>query len=140
MTHEAFIKKYLGRFTDYDGKWGNQCVDLIRRYTTDVLGVEAYKAIPAAPTAKAIYTNFRDNAYFKKVANTPNGIPKQGDLIFFKTSLVWRWLYGFAGHTAVVHSADLMTVTVLEQNYPTGGAIRLFKRSYKDCSGWLTRK
>jgi hypothetical protein len=140
MTHAQFVKKYLGHFKDWDKKWGNQCVDLVRYYIHDVFGLAPYAVLPGAPTAKAIFYNFKDNAFFKKVVNTPNGIPKKGDLVFFKTSILPTWLYGFAGHTAVIDSASLYSMIVLEQNYPTGNSIRLFKRSYKDCLGWITRK
>ncbi len=140
LTHKQFLTKYLGRFVDYDGKWGNQCVDLIRFYIREVFGREAYVVLPGAPTAKQIYTNFTGNAFFKKVANTPNNMPKQGDLVFFKTSVWFPFLYFSAGHTAVVDSANLYSMIVVEQNYPTGHSVRLFKRSYKDCLGWITRK
>jgi len=140
MTHAQFVKKYLGKYCDWDKAYGAQCVDLMRFYIKEVFGLAPYTAVPGAPTAKQIYYNFKTNAYFKKVDNTPNGIPKKGDLVFFKTSILPTWLYGFAGHTAVIDSASLYSMIVLEQNYPTGNSIRLFKRSYKDCLGWITRK
>lgn len=140
MTHNAFVKKYLGKYADWDKKYGAQCVDLMRYYIKEVYGLDPYKAVPGAPTAKQIFYNFRDNAYFKKVVNTPNGIPKRGDIVFFKTSIIPPWIYGFAGHVAVIDSAGLYSMIILEQNYPTNASVRLQKHSYKDCLGWLTRK
>jgi hypothetical protein len=139
MTHEAFIKKYLGRYLDYDHFFGNQCTDLMRFYIKEVYYLDPYKAVPAGPTAKQIFTNFKDNAFFKKVLNTPNGIPKKGDIVFWKTSTLPPWHYGMAGHVAVIDSASLYSMIVLEQNYPTNKPVRLQKHSYKDCLGWLTR-
>ncbi|MDE6752785.1 MAG: CHAP domain-containing protein [Eubacterium sp.] len=40
LTFEAWIKKYLGKKTDYDGVYGVQCVDLIDCYIDKCLGLK----------------------------------------------------------------------------------------------------
>lgn len=41
MTYEEFVKKYDGKYTDYDGAYGFQCWDLAQRYFTEVLKLPA---------------------------------------------------------------------------------------------------
>ncbi len=142
MTHNQFTQKYNGRFVDYDGKYGNQCVDLMRQYIKEVKGWDAYKAVPAGATAKVIFQNFKNNAYYKKVFNTPNNIPKQGDLIFWGT---YPFITGLAGHVAVFEGGDLYSVLVFGQNYPTGKPCKFTKygsskllHGYRGVMGWLT--
>lgn len=140
MDYKKFVGSVLGRFVDYDHAFGNQCVDLIRKWAQEIHGVSAYVSIPTTGSAKNIFTNFRDNKYFKKVLNTPSGIPKQGDIFFFKTSSWFPFLFGRDGHTGIVDSADINNVILLNQNYPTGSPCKFTKFSYKDAQGWLTKK
>lgn len=139
MTYQDFIWKWNTKYCDYDHAYGNQCVDLMRQYCKDVYGVDGYKAIPSRGNAKDIFKNFKNNAYFKKVNNTPNGIPKKGDIIFFKTSTWFPFLFGFAGHVGIVDQAGLYDMVIFNQNYPTGRYCEFRKFKYKDCLGWLTR-
>lgn len=41
MTYKEFVKKYNGKYTDYDGAYGCQCWDLAQRYFTEVLKLPA---------------------------------------------------------------------------------------------------
>lgn len=138
MTLNEFINKWNGRYVDVDGFYGPQCVDLMRQYCKDVFSVNGYVAIPPRGNAKDIYKNFVNNKYFKKVVNTPTGVPKKGDIIFFKTSTWFPFLYGWAGHVAIFSGGDTMRMITFDQNYPTGSFCRYVNRSYKDCLGWLT--
>lgn len=144
MTHNEFIAKYSGKFVDYDNVWGFQCMDLMRQYVRDVYGLSPYKVIPGAPTAKECFKNFKDNAYFKKILNTPTNIPKQGDLIFWG---YYPTVTGLAGHVAIYHGGDLYTVISFDQNYPTGSYSKLVKHGsgrwlhgFRGVMGWLRRK
>lgn len=138
MTYNDFIWKWNTRYCDYDGWYGNQCVDLMRQYCKDVYYVDGYVAIPSRGNAKDIFKNFKSNSYFRKVNNTPNGIPKKGDIIFFKTSTWFPFLFGFAGHVGIVDQAGLYDMVIFNQNYPTGRYCEFRKFKYKDCLGWLT--
>lgn len=139
MNHSQFTGKYNGKFVDYDHAYGYQCVDVMRQYVLDVFGLKPYVAIPTTGTAKNIFLNFKTNNYFKKVLNTPTGIPPKGAILFFKNSILPPWNYGFAGHVAIVDSANMMSMILFGQNYPTGSACSFRKFTYKDCLGWLVR-
>ena len=39
MTYKEFVKKYNGKYVDFDGAYGYQCWDLAQFYFTEVLGV-----------------------------------------------------------------------------------------------------
>jgi len=134
MTYNDFIWKWNGRFCDYDGAFGNQCVDLMRMYCSDVFGVSGYLAIPSRGNAKDIFKNFTSNKYFKKVLNTPTGVPQKGDIIFWGT---YPFLFGWAGHVAIFDHGDIYNIVSFDQNYPTGSSCRFVKHSYKACLGWL---
>ena len=142
MSINEFFAKYNGKFVDYDGAFGTQCVDLMRQYCKDVLGVAGYVAIPQTGNAKDIFRNFPlgGNQYFSKVFNTPTNMPKKGDVLFFKTSLWFPFLFGWAGHVGIVESADLYNLVLFNQNYPTGRYCEFRKFKYKDCQGWLIPK
>lgn len=137
MNYLDFTRKYLGRYVDYDGHYGAQCADLMRFKQIDVDGYPA-GSIPPAGYAKDIYRNFSTNQYYRKIPNTPTGVPKQGDIIFFRTSLFFPFIYGIAGHVAIFDSGDVNKMVLFEQNYPTGSPCRFGKHTYKDCLGWLT--
>jgi hypothetical protein len=81
MNYKQFVDKYNGRYLDYDKAYGYQCVDVMRAYVKEVYGLNPYVAIPTTGYAKNIFNNFKTNKYFKKILNTPNGMPKQGDII-----------------------------------------------------------
>lgn len=142
MTHSQFVSKYLGKFVDVDGyPKGNpyQCTDLMRRYITDVYGLDSYKVIPGDTRgAKYYFWNYQRDYPFKKVINTKTNIPSQGDIVFFKTSILPPWLFGISGHVAIVDTADIKNLIVFQQNWPTGSSCQLHKFDlYKDCLGWL---
>lgn len=144
MTHGQFISKYQGKYLDWDKKFGFQCMDLMRQYVKEVYGLSPYAVIPAAPTAKQCFLNFKDNQYFKKVLNGPNNMPKQGDLVFWGT---YPFVTGWAGHVAIFDKGDLYTIISFDQNYGVGTPCHLQKHGYnkilhgyRGVMGWLTRR
>ena len=116
ITHDEFTKKYLNRYIEYaDPTNLFQCVDMMRRYMVEVLGVPPY-SIPRALYAKDIYKNFVANQYFRKIKNTPDNVPRKGDILFLG---YYPRVTGWAGHVGVVDSADVMKLVLFNQNYPT---------------------
>lgn len=80
MTFDAWVKSYLGKKIDYDNVSGVQCVDLAKHYMNKVLGLK-----PASfGNAKCYATDFYDYSFFKNnfelLKNTPDFIPKKGDI------------------------------------------------------------
>lgn len=137
VTHDDFIKKWNGRYLDYDGKYGFQCTDTMRQYVKDVHGLAPYTAIPTTGNAKDIYRNFRNNKHFRKENNSPNGIPQKGDIAFWGT---YPFITGWAGHVGIVVEASLYHLIVFNQNYgPVGSPCRFQRFSYKGVLGWLHR-
>ncbi len=135
MTYTQFKQKYLNKPVDFDGAFGAQCVDLFRFYVRDVLATPQPKGVTGAAD---FWTNYETdpnlNQHFAKVSNTPNGVPKQGDVI------VWNRKYGPYGHIAIVDSADVNNLTCLSQNDPIGQPTILKNYKYTNIYGWLQPK
>lgn len=136
MTLDQFIAKYNGKYIDFDGHYGPQCVDLMRQYVKEVYGLNPY-VIPAAGSAKQIYLNFKNNEFFHKVPNTITGVPNKGDIVF------WGWypfVTGWAGHVSIFSAGDAKKFISFDQNYPTGSFCRYYNHDYRGVMGWLQRK
>lgn len=107
----AYLKKQIGRKIDYDGWYGFQCFDSANDYWHYLFGHGLQGG-----SAVDIPTNATNKNYFKKEAtiykNTPSFLAKGGDVVVFPNT------FGEGhGHVAVVLSATLNTITVVEQNF-----------------------
>lgn len=129
MTYADFKKKYLGKFVEYhsfDPAAKNQCADLANQWIVEGLG------LPAIIGTNAIdFPKKADNKY-EWIKNTPDGLPKQGDLMIFNI--------GAYGHISIFDSGDLNSFTSLDQNYPVGSPVKLVKHNYSKVIGWLHPK
>lgn len=103
---DAFVTKHSGRYVDYDGRYGYQCVDLFNFFNRDVVGAGfigvnyAWQLYSAAPTSK----------YEKLPASAA---PRKGDVAIWASSLPNS---GGGGHVAIVLSApSSSTISVFEQ-------------------------
>jgi cell wall-associated NlpC family hydrolase len=141
MTYNDFLNRWMNHYVDYDKAYGFQCTDLMRQYVREVYGLAPYTAIPSTGSAANIYKNFKSNKYFKKIDNTPTGLPKKGDIIFWK---YYPGLFGWAGHVGIYDSGDMYTIISFDQNYPTGQPCKLVRHGinkwlhgYRGCLGWL---
>jgi len=130
MTFDEFITKYNGKGIDFDGWFGDQCVDLMNQYVLEVLGVANPSSVLPGDTAYHIYQNAKDPR-FTKVPNTPTGVPQKGDIVFWDTTL------GPAGHVAVFITGDTTNFTSFDQNFPTGSLCHSQNHSYNSVAGWL---
>ena len=95
MTYNEYFKKYTGKGIDFDGVYSYQCFDLVNDFCVKVLGTKPF----VGAYAWQIYVNYDkqpDKDKFSKIANTPDFVPKKGDIIVWAQSL-----NGKAGHTAV---------------------------------------
>jgi len=129
-----------------DGAYGCQCVDLMHSFIQDVLGVprsahnirgNAYPIYRDFPTTKII-TNGTRRVRLDKITNTPSGIPRKGDIIF------WRHSNGI-GHVAIFLSGDANRFISLDQNWDNpsdnGSVAHRISHRYTgsySVSGWLT--
>ena len=113
MKFSAWVIKFLGKKTNYDGVYGVQCVDLIDCYIHECLGLD--KGFWG--NAKYWWTNRKSSAWLKKnfVFITPtykNGELKKGD-IGIRTS-------GTYGHIFVIAEPTNKVKQKKYKQNPTG--------------------
>lgn len=124
---DAFVAKYNGRYVDYDGYYGAQCVDLFNFYNRDVVRA---KFAPVGYAAQL--WNTHDTSRYTRIS--ASSTPRKGDVAVWKTSYPGGGGYG---HVAIVLSTSGTTFTALSQN---PGATRkiTFTKSY--VAGYLRPK
>lgn len=136
MTLNDFINKYRGKGIDFDGYYGDQCVDLINQYCVEVLDTKNPMRVLPGASAIEIYNNY-NGSEFEKIANTPDNVPQPGDIVFWNANSA---VTGPAGHTAIFISGDQNKFTSLDQNYPTGTLTHEQTHDYTGVVGWLRLK
>jgi hypothetical protein len=137
MTLDDYIKKYNGKYIEYSDPSNRfQCVDNMRQYVQDVLGLPQ-SALPGALYAKSVFTNYNGSA-FKKIFNRPDNWPNDGDIVFWG---YYPFVTGWAGHVGinVGNGANLNNFISFDQNYPTGSACHRQVHNYKGVLGWLRK-
>ena len=145
MTFEKWWEKYKSKGVDYDGMYGEQCVDLANSYAEECLGIKRCFYGGGIVYAYQIFGSKKDSIAknFLKFRNAKDNFPKKGDVI------IWgKERNGYAGHVAIVKSATKHTITVYEQNFDGKGKLRSPKKAdggireykylgYKNVTGWL---
>jgi len=127
MTIEEFVEKYNGKGIDFDGYYGDQCMDLYRQYLKEVLEVPQ---TPPVVGAKDIwYQPTPEN--FERVENTPNAVPSLGDII------IWGTVLGTFGHVAIFLEGDVNRFKSFDQNFPIGSKCHIQEHNYRGVLGWL---
>lgn len=135
MNFFEFFNKWNGKQVDVDGAYGAQCVDLMRKYCEEVLGVGLY-ALPRVDGAGDLYDKVGNNVKFNRFKNWPWAVPQQGDIILWKRSTSLPF-----GHVAIVNTASLMKFTSFDQNWGNDKKCRLVEHNYfSGCQGWLRRR
>lgn len=130
MTYDEFFKKYNGRPIDFDGYYGNQCMDLYRQYVKEV--IECPQS-PGVNGAKDVWNTYLPN-YFDRIPNTPDGVPQKGDIV------IWGVGVGPYGHIAIFDSGDANSFKSFDQNWPVGTYCHLQQHNYNNVLGWLRKK
>lgn len=133
MTFDEFVTKWNGKGIDFDGAYGDQCMDLMHQYVVEVLGLSDGRIL-AAPAAKYVYLNFSTiygNQYFERIANTPTGVPQKGDIV------LWD---GYYGHVAIFKEGNVNNFRSFDQNYPVGSKCHIQYHNYTNVLGWLRFK
>lgn len=130
MTIQEILDKYNGKTVDFDGFYGNQCVDWYRQYCKE-LGVPQS---PGVIGAKDIWTTYLKD-YFDRIRNDPNAIPQLGDII------VWDAFTGNQyGHVSVFNSGDINSFSSYDQNWPVNSPVHQQPHNYDNVLGWLRPK
>ncbi len=104
---------------DFDWKYWNQCVDLIRDYTTNVF----WKNYPTSWNAKDLWNKnwWQD---YTKYPNTITFIPKVWDIVIWWNGKYW--------HIAVVTAANILSFVAIEQNAWTGNGDGMWQNAIRE--------
>lgn len=134
MTFTEFMAKYNGKYIDFDGVYGPQCVDLCRQYLIEVLQVsnDSIKPVVGAKDMYEKYDTLVDKTVFDRIPNTPTGVPEEGDIIIWGNSTY--------GHVAIFIEGDVNRFKSYDQNYPTGSPCHAQEHTYSNVLGWLRCK
>lgn len=104
-----WAKAQIGKWRDYDGKYGAQCVDLFNFYVQEVFGVRPYDYFAVAYAYQLSSRNVPSG--WQKIQNTPDFLPQPGDIA------IWNSNHGGTGHVAIIVSATLTSFVSIDQNW-----------------------
>lgn len=128
MTLQEFIERWNGEFCEVAGSANalNQCVDSANAYIRDVLGFPIIE-----------WTNAKDfpskaGDLYDWIANTPTGVPLEGDLVV--------WGSGTAGHIAIFLEGNANSFRSFDQNYPLNSPCHVQGHTYSNVIGWMRAK
>jgi hypothetical protein len=125
MTAQQYIDSIMGKHIDYDGIYDAQCVDIIKKYFVDVIGIPAIRN-----NAVDYWTNY-PTAQFIRITNTPSFVPIKGDIGIFGTKV------GQYGHICIIESANVNTFVSVDQNWPFDNGKGVAHRVTHNYSGFL---
>jgi len=135
MTLEEFVIKWNGKYIDFDGVYGNQCMDEMHQYNVECLGITDGSVL-AASSAKVLWDTFqtvKGHELFDQIVNTPTGVPQEGDIVL--------WNNGTYGHVAVFVEGNDISFRSFDQNFPTGSFCHVQNHpNYTGVAGWLRYK
>jgi len=124
---DAFFTKFDGVCVDFDGVYGDQCMDLAEYYNRDVVGA------PQIGGDAADAWQYYADSHYVQIPNGPDNAPHKGDLI------VWNTDVGDgSGHIAVCVDADQSGFTSFDQNWPSDSCCHYqYHATYDNVLGWL---
>lgn len=128
LTFEEFRAKYAGQKVGFVAGFLGQCVQLVRAYVAECLGLPQ---LPGVGSAYQWAEKPLGNDWVW-TANGPANYPAPGAI------LVWGQAYGPDGHTAVVVDANAQWLTAFSQNDPLGSPAGERRYSYRGVKGWIT--
>ena len=125
QAFDQFFAKNNGKFLDFDGKYGAQCVDLVQ-YWSQAIGGPLFTGLHAKDMYK------QSPNFYTWIANTAAAVPQKGDIV------VWSGAYnGGDGHIGIATgTGDTKTFEVFEQNDPLGSNSHLKTYTYANVLGW----
>jgi hypothetical protein len=125
MTVQDFFNKYQGLGIDFDGYYGNQCMDEFLQYNQDVV-----HAPRVYGNAVDVWSNY-PTAFYTQIPNTPDGVPQIGDV------MIWGTGIGPYGHIAICKEGDVNSFTSLDQNWNNAQFCQFITHNYNALLGWL---
>jgi len=135
MTFDQFLSKYSGKTICYpSGSYCGECLSLCKQYIKECFGINPPPS--GSNSAYGYWANFPNplGNVFTKVANTPTGVPRKGDIVIWNTSVGNGY-----GHIAIFSSGNENAFTSFDANW--GGKVaHLQNHTYQNVVGWLTPK
>jgi len=137
-TFQQFINDHNGKYLITTPKYGPQCVSAVRYYCEEVLDLSKW-AIPSATYAYQMFENFpkEGDKNFKKIINTPTGVPKRGSIVFFKVVVKNKVTMQ---HVCLFSAGGTQKFISFDQNWPKGRFCEFVNHNYVGCIGWLEPK
>lgn len=135
QTLAQFVAYWSGRYCDFDGYYGGQCVDEADFYIRDVWGLPPFFVNGAVdlfghrPDAIEWIANEVGNA---------KQFPRPGDLIIWHLDA--KIGTGVNGHVAVCVRASGTSFVSLDENWPLGARPHLVTHDYEGVRGWGRRR
>lgn len=113
MTTKEIFDKWIGKRYAESKELGHQCVSLVKLFAQE-------SWFPIKWFSGSALKWWQTGSPFvgtewKRVENSPTSVPKQGSIIFFDKTTSNPY-----GHVAVVDSADVNNITLVEQNAGSG--------------------
>ena len=117
-------ESYLGRGIDFDGAYGNQCVDFINQFARD-------NGLPTFTGGAAADMFGQSPSAYTWVKNTPSGIPPAGSVV------VWDRSIGPWGHIAIARNgSDTNILRTMDQNWNYHPYVEPIDHNYNGVIGW----
>lgn len=143
MTYPQFTAQWNGKHLEFNHDGIQfQCMDELYQYLQDVSRVDVKKyqgkgsAINLWNAANAgLIKGF--SSEFTVIKNSPNNVPKQGDIVFWG---LYLGTTGWNGHVAIYDKGNVYTFSSFDQNYPTGSVCHFQGHNYNGVKGWWRRK
>ena len=128
MTISEFVRKWDGKFLEYDGAYKNQCVDLTKAWQAN-LGLKV-----TTGNAKNWLKNASRSDY-EVIYLVSGQVVQPGDIVVFGT------LYGEDGHVGICTERTALGFKSFEQNNPKKSACHIVDHpAYNGVLGWLRPK
>ncbi len=129
MTTQEFLNQYLGQGVDFDGYYGDQCVDEVQFYNRDVIGA------PSLTGNAADIWNTYPQDFYDRIDNAPDNFPQFGDIVIWSGNL-----NGGPGHIAIAIAGNVNTFLSLDQNWVKGDPCKGVNHDYGNVLGFLRPK
>ncbi|WP_172209893.1 GBS Bsp-like repeat-containing protein, partial [Lactococcus hodotermopsidis] len=126
---QAWMDTMKGQAIDYDGSYGAQCVDLVRKYSAEFLRYDI-GTCSITGGAKDYASQAVPNGY-TRINYSSGFVAKTGDIV------IWNGGGGGYGHVAIVYSVSGTSMVVLEQN-PGAAKLTTVTNYNKPSNGQVT--
>lgn len=122
---QLFVQTWNNRFVPPKFGGDYQCVALVNEFVHDFNGTEWPRLSAAGDFV------FRNIPGFVFIANTPDNVPQEGDIVEWGRSSNLPW-----GHIGIFRRGDVMHLVTFDQNWPLHSPAHEQAHTYVGVSGW----